>query len=440
MAFSGAKPLTVTADSLPLGLEYNPKTRNLTGFVAKVGTYTMTFKGSNAFGTTYASTRMVIGDTLARTPIMGWNSWNCWGMDVSAERVKQAAVAIKQSGLADYGFRYVNIDDGWQAGRNAIGEIIPNDKFPNMRYLADTVHSLGLRIGLYSSPGPLTCNKLMGSYQHEAQDAATYSNWQIDFLKYDMCSYSQIMPRNPTRADEMKPYTLMGKLLRNQQRDIVFSLCQYGNAQVEQWGPQVKGSLWRTTGDIIDTWESVQTIIDLQYKTHPYAGPGRWNDPDMLVVGWLGWGSKLHKTRLTPSEQYYHISMWCMLSAPLILGCDLTKLDAFTKNLLTNREVIAIDQDELGRQATRTYADTSRYPWAQEQFIEVWQKPLANGDVAIGIFNRGAKEATYKLDLASLKLPPGKVRDLWRQKDVAADAVVTIPRHGCALFRVGKGM
>jgi alpha-galactosidase len=207
---------------------------------------------------------------------------------------------------------------------------------------------------------------------------------------------------------------------------------------VETWGAKVQGSLWRTTGDIVDNWESMSQIIDRQYPTWTYAGPGRFNDPDMLVVGTLGWSKNLHKTRLTPSEQYYHISMWSMLAAPLLLGCDLTKLDAFTKNLLTNQEVLAINQDEAGRQGHRIYADSSKYPYAQRSYIEVWAKPLANGDVAIGVFNRGSQPSTYMLDLKALNLSQySKRRDVWRQKELASNAIA-IPRHGCALIRLSK--
>ncbi len=308
---------------------------------------------------------------------MGWNSWNCFAGAVSAEQVKSAADAMVKSGLINHGWTYINVDDFWQNHRDsrdptlrgpfrdAQGVIVPNSRFPDMKGLADYIHSLGLKAGLYSSPGPWTCGGCAASWQHEQQDAQTYAKWGFDYLKYDWCSYGEIASGHAPDAKGIPlwngsaaepagaiyPYKVMGKFLREQNRDIVFSLCQYGMADVWKWGGSVDGNCWRTTGDITDNWRSMSGIGFRQDKAAPYAKPGNWNDPDMLIVGQVGWGN-LHPTRLTPDEQYTHISLWCLLSAPLLIGCDMEKFDDFTLNLLSNDEVLALDQDALGKEAT----------------------------------------------------------------------------------------
>ncbi len=238
-------------------------------------------------------------------------------------------------GLRDHGWTYINIDDGWnmhkdaEPKRDSLGRILPNEKFPDMKALGDAIHSLGLKMGIYSSPGPYTCGQYTGSYQFEQKDAHSYASWGVDYLKYDWCSYDQIA-RDTSLAERQKPYLVMKEALNQVNRDIVYSLCQYGMSKVWRWGAEVGGNLWRTTGDITDTWESLKEIGFSQIENQPFAGPGHWNDPDMLVVGWVGWGPNLHPTKLTPDEQYTHISLWCLLSAPLLLGCDLQQLDPFT--------------------------------------------------------------------------------------------------------------
>ena len=373
----------------------------------------------------------MVGDTLALTPPMGWNSWNVFGTKVTDADVRAAADSLVSSGLAAHGWTYVNIDDAWEAGRAADGTIQTNEKFPDMKALCDYVHARGLKIGIYSSPGPTTCGGFTGSYQHEAQDAKTYADWGIDYLKYDWCGYEKIAP-NHDLPELKRPYFVMQAELEKLDRDIVYSLCQYGWGDVWTWGPEVGGNLWRTTGDINDTWGSMAGIGFGQAELAPFASPGHWNDPDMLVVGVVGWGNA-HPTRLTPNEQYTHISLWSLLSAPLLIGCDLTKLDDFTKNLLTNDEVLAVDQDPLGKQAKRV---------AKQGGIEVWAKPLADGSTAVGVFNRGLVPATHALDLAALDLGGERsVRDLWRQKDLGtADGTFSteVPGHGVVLLRVSK--
>jgi hypothetical protein len=313
----------------------------------------------------------------------------------------------------------------------ATGEVRTNQKFPDMKSLGDFLHSKGLRFGIYSSPGPTTCGGFLGSYQHELQDATSYANWGIDYLKYDLCSYTSLLPRNAPVADHQKPYLIMRDALKQQARDIVYSLCQYGIQEVWKWGEEVNGNLWRTTGDITDTWESLRNIGFSQDKASPYAKPGRWNDPDMLIIGMVGWGENLHPTRLTPHEQYSHISLWSLLSAPLLLGCDLAKLDTFTLNLLTNDEVLAIDQDPFGKQARQVLNRDS---------IQVWKKELKDGSRAIGIFNLSSMNRNIDLSWNEINLNgPFKVRDLWRQKDLGlfADKFSSfIPTHGCTLIKL----
>jgi alpha-galactosidase len=271
----------------------------------------------------------------------------------------------------------------------------------------------------------------MGSYQHEAQDAATYAKWGIDYLKYDLCSYSSLISRERTLEENQKPYILMRDALKKQSRDIVYSLCQYGIHEVWKWGAEMNGNLWRTTGDITDTWESLSNIGFSQDKASPYAGPGRWNDPDMLIVGMVGWGENLHPTRLTPHEQYTHISLWSLLSAPLLIGCDLSRLDTFTLNLLTNDEVLAIDQDVLGKQARLVLDKDS---------VQVWVKELADGNKAVGIFNLSNKYRNIQLNWREIHLAnPAKLRDVWRQQDMklSGDTYTSfIPAHGVSLVKV----
>ncbi|HJW28524.1 MAG TPA: glycoside hydrolase family 27 protein, partial [Saprospiraceae bacterium] len=369
---------------------------------------------------------------IALTPPMGWNSWNCWGLSVSDKRDRSSAQALIDKGLADHGWTYMNIDDGWEAPqRKHNGEIASNDKFPDMPSLGKWLHGKGLKFGIYSSPGPHTCGGYLGSYQHETQDASTYAQWGIDYLKYDWCSYGRIHDEQDTSlASYIKPYSVMQHALRAQPRDIVYSLCQYGMKKVWTWGHEVDGNCWRTTGDIEDTWESMYRIAFNQVDMQPYAQPGRWNDPDMLIVGNVGWGDHLHPTRLSADEEYTHISLWCLLSAPLLIGCDISSMDEFTINLLTNDEVIAIDQDAAGIQAWRVI---------NNEAYQVWMKPLQDGSHAIGIFNVSDEYQTISIPFHDLKLEGSyAVRDLWRQKDLGAFETFTtrVPPHGVMLIRV----
>ena len=365
--------------------------------------------------------------------VSGWNSWNAYGLAVDAGKVRAVADAMIRSGLADHGWTYVNIDAGWEDGeRGADGEIRANSKFPDMRGLSAFLHQRGLRFGIYSSPGPLTCGRFLGSLGHERQDADTYAQWGIDYLKYDQCSYEQRLPKAPSVADYQAPYRLMGTVLAAEPRDIVYSLCQYGLGDVWTWGAGVRGNLWRTNGDIEDSWPLVREIMESQAKSSPFAGPGHWNDPDMLVVGEVGWGGALHPSRLSPDEQYSHLSFWSLMAAPLLLGNEMTHLDAFTKNLLVNDEVIAIDQDPLGHAANKA--------WSADGW-EIWVRDLADGRHAVGVFNFGEKFGALRLAGRVPELAPGaRLRDAWRQRDLAplgAHFAARVPPHGVLLLVVG---
>ena len=427
---TGLCPITFDAKGLPDGLILDKKTGIITGKVAKQGEYKVTLTAKNIKGEASNILTIKVGTQIMLTPPMGWNSWNCWGLSVDEEKVLQSAKIFKEKGLINHGWTYINIDDGWQAGRNADGEIVPNKNFTHVRTLSDSLHQMGLKFGIYSSPGPLTCGGYTGSYRHEIQDAKTYAKWGVDYLKYDWCSYATIA-KDRSLPELMKPYLLMNKGLMQNDRDIVYSLCQYGMGDVWKWGAGIGGNLWRTTGDIGDMWEALSAIGFSQTQNADYAGPGHWNDPDMLTVGWVGWGPNLHPSRLTANEQYTHISLWCLLSAPLLIGCDVSRLDDFTLNLLTNDEVIAIDQDPLGKQAIPVYKSGN---------IQIWLKELEDGSKAIGIFNLGADPEKVTVHLSDLGFKGvHTIRDIWQQKDIGefkGTYETTVSNHGVKFLKL----
>ena len=447
---TGDRPMTFAAKGLPKGLVVDPKTGQITGSLEKRGEYEVTFLAKNRLGQGQRRFKIVCGDALALTPSMGWNSWYVWESRVTDKIMRAAADAMVFSGMINHGYQYVNIDDCWAVKpgaseptlggepRDAQGNVNANQRFPDMKALTDYIHSKGLKAGIYTSPGPLTCGGHVGAYQHEEQDAAHFAEWGFDFLKYDWCSYGQIAT-NSDPAALQAPYRLMAMLLRRQNRDIVFNLCQYGMGKVWEWGKEVGGNSWRTAGDLGGSFEGIPIALfrdgfDVYAgnQLEKFGGPGGWNDPDYLLLGYLSnWKGQTSPTPLTPNEQYTHVSLWCLLAAPLIFSGDITRLDEFTLSLLTNDEVIDVDQDPLGKPARRVAADDDR---------EVWARELADGSLAVGLFNRGESEATVTARWADLRIK-GKqsVRDLWRQQDIGtcSDSLgAVVPRHGAVLLRL----
>ena len=447
---TGTRPLRYRAEGLPEGLSIDEATGIITGAIARPGVSVATLVVSNRLGKASRTLRIVCGDTLALTPHMGWNSWYVWENHVTQDIIRAAADAMSSSGMIDHGYMYVNIDDCWAvkpgstdpmlAGelRDADSMVNANRRFPDMKGLTDHIHSLGLKAGIYTSPGPTTCAGHTGAYQHEEADVRRFVQWGYDFLKYDWCSYGDI-DKGGTLEGYQKPYREIARILRAQKRDIVLNLCQYGLGNVWEWGREVGGNSWRTAGDLGGSFEGIATAIfrdgfDVYTarELHRYGRPGGWNDPDYLLLGYLSnWEGQTVPTPLTPSEQYTHVTLWCLVAAPLIFSGDITRLDAFTLSLLTNDEVIEVDQDPLGRPGRRIAVDEDR---------EVWMKDLEDGSHAVGLFNRGEFPATVKVKWQDLGLSgKQKVRDLWRQKDIGAledGYSVKISRHGCVLLKV----
>ncbi len=442
---TGDGNVRLSADGLPAGLTM-ASSGLITGKISGAGEYKVRLSAENKHGTARRILRLVVGNhKLALTPPMGWNSWNAYDIHNTARRTMGSAEAMVRSGLAAKGFNYINIDDGWQNGRGANGEIKTTAAFGDMKKLADYVHSQGLRFGIYSSPGRTTCGGHTGSFGHEVQDAKTYARWGADYLKYDWCSYGEKVPKHPDLAQFIKPYAVMGEALRESGRDIFFSLCQYGMGHVWTWGGKapVAGNSYRISYDINDSWKSMcANGFGSDGKLFPFAGPGHWNDPDMLVVGYGHFeDGQLHWTKLTPHEQVTHITLWCMLAAPLLLGCDLENLNKFTTDLMTNTEVLAVNQDELGMQAQCV---------DRQGNAEIWARPLWDGTIAVALFNRDEKPQTVNipawdmLDPVLLRGAPAlrgsqAVRDLWRRKSLgtAGSFRANIPVHSAVMLKVG---
>ncbi|MBQ9431623.1 MAG: putative Ig domain-containing protein [Kiritimatiellae bacterium] len=456
---TGERPMRFSAKGLPKGATFDKSRGMVGGSVPERGTYLFTVSAENAKGRTRQQMKLVVGDKIALTPPMGWNSWNCFNFRVTEKNIRDAADAMVASGLADHGWTYVNIDDFWQnnpyrfkddmtlqgAERKPDGTINPNARFPDMKGLAEYIHAKGLKAGLYSSPGPYTCGMCTGSWGHEWQDAKTWADWGYDYLKYDHCTYDKKNFRNGMYSHQgvgtglegaTLPYRLMGEALKAQKRDIIFSFNPRGSAVT--WGENVGGNCWRTGGDFRDSWPQTVSIVEKQSAFWPYARPGAWNDPDMLIVGPISIGgvgtvgmTEAHPCTLTHNEQYTHISMWSILCSPLLIGCDLTKLDDFTRSLLTNDEVIEVNQDELGAQA----ALVAKGPRAQ-----VWAKPMHDGSLVFALFNTHEDSTRIMIDYDSLGLE-GKwlVRDIWRQKDEGIYGIrysAEVPGHATHLVRL----
>jgi alpha-galactosidase len=367
----------------------------------------------------------------AQTPPMGWNSWNFFAERVTDKDIRAAADQLVSSGMKDAGYIYINIDDTWEAERDASGLLHTNSKFPDMKALADYVHSKGLKIGIYSGPGTKTCGGYAASLGHEEQDAKMYAGWGIDYLKYDLCSFiPDVMEKQAPhdKAAQMRlmvaAYRKMGKALQATGRPIVFSLCQYGWDAPWEWAPALGGNSWRTTGDIDPTWDRIYAILSQQSGLAKYAGPGHWNDPDMLEVG---------NGKLTLAENRAHFSMWAMVAAPLLAGNDLPNMKPEVRAILTNPDVIAIDQDSLGKQGIRAYDDGE---------VEVWTRHLSGGAMAIAVLAAGdARYSThpFHLDLARIGLHgPQEGKNLWTGKPVTLtpNMPIEITSHDVLLVRI----
>ncbi len=368
---------------------------------------------------------------VAQTPPMGWNSWNYFQAKVDDKGVRAAADQIVATGMKDAGYVYVNIDDTWEGERDASGVLHANSKFPDMKALADYVHSKGLKIGIYSSPGPKTCAGYEGSLGHEEQDAKLYAEWGIDYLKYDLCSYiPDVMEKQAPgdREAQMRlmqaAYEKMHQALKATGRPIVYSFCQYGWDAVWEWAPATGGNLWRTTGDITPDWDRIYAIASQQNGLEKYAGPGHWNDPDMLEVG---------NGKLSPAENRTHFSLWAILAAPLLAGNDLPNMKPQIKAILTNRDVIAIDQDALGLQGSKADADGE---------VEVWTRKLSGGALAVAVINVGSDRYSthpFHLNLDKLGLHgPLQGKDLWTGEAVTLynGESVVLKSHDVLLVRI----
>ncbi|RYD24166.1 MAG: alpha-galactosidase [Verrucomicrobiaceae bacterium] len=460
---TGKAPMEYAAAGLPTGLQVDSRTGIITGTLTKKGTYTVTLAARNPLGSSKKAFKIVVGDEIALTPPMGWSSWNCWGASVSQEKVLGSAKVMKERGLQGHGWSYVNIDDGWQGKRGGKHNAIqPNSKFPDMAGLGKDLHGMGFKFGIYSSPWGGTYAGFIGSssdykdgtydwiksgdhtefyrigkepelprakrvsirkfgkYQFVTNDVAQWSDWGVDYLKYDW---------HPLDVPNVEDMTVA---LRKTERDIVYSLSNGADHKYAK-DYQRLSNLWRTTGDIRDEWGRVKGIGFSQDKWAPYGGPGHWNDPDMMVIGHVGIDEKMHPSRLTPDEQYTHVSLWCLLSAPLLIGCDLAKLDDFTYSLLTNDEVLAVNQDALGKSATRVN---------EKGDLAVYAKTLEDGSTAVGLFNLSDKEASVTALWKDLQLGEDDkmvVRDLWRQKDLgtfAGSFEAKVASHGVVFVKL----
>ena len=454
---TGERPVSFAVTGLPEGLKLDPATGRITGTLAQPGTYPVTISVKSRVGTAQKPFRIVVGEDIALTPPMGWNSYNVWSLGINQERTLAAARAMIASGLDRHGWAYVNMDDGWQGKRGGPSNAMQADanRFTDIKQMCADIHDLGLKVGIYHTPwvesyggrpggtsedstglwspkqqwpGKHESNKkvlprAIGRYSFSAADARQFADWGIDYLKYDWA---------PVEVPETRE---IADALRASGRDIVLSISNNHTkslfAGIQEVAPLAQA--WRTTGDINDSWGSVNGIGFNQDKWAPFARPGHWNDPDMLVVGYVGWG-KPRPTKLTPDEQYTHVSLWALLSAPLLIGADMEKLDAFTLGLLTNDEVIEVNQDALGKQATRVAGNKGD--------LVVYAKPLEDGSWAVGLFNLGATEATVSVKWSDLGLNgPQAVRDLWRQKELGSQGggySVKVASHGAELVRVGR--
>ncbi len=362
------------------------------------------------------SVKVLPPNGLARTPPMGFSTWNHFQTKLDDRTIREIADALVSTGMRDAGYVYVNIDDGWQGERAADGALRPNAKFPDMKALAAYLHERGLRLGIYTSPGPKSCAGFAGSYGHEEQDARTFAEWGVDYVKHDWCSAGLVYDD----AEMPAVYQKMAEAIRATGRPMVYSICQYGRADVWKWAAAAGGNLWRTTGDIVDRWQIMSMIGFTQDELAPYGGPGRWNDPDMLEVGNGG---------MTAVEYRTHVTLWAMQAAPLIAGHDIRKASPETTALLTNRRVIAIDQDPLGKAGRRV---------VQRGALEVWTRPLEGNRTAVALFNRGETPAKVEASLGELGITGrAAAAEVWEGRSlgvVEGTVAADVEPHGVVLL------
>jgi len=458
----GERPMHFSVKCLPEGLSLDPETGIISGTTPPRGEYQMELEAQNAKGKTKRIFKIISGEKLALTPPMGWNHWYAHYNRITDPMMRQAADILISSGMADVGYQYVNIDDCWMNApkardpkrvgplRDEKGNIIPNSYFPDMKGLTDYIHAKGLKAGIYTSPGTLTCGGFTGAFRHEEQDARQFAAWGFDFLKYDWCSYGYIasggnpddkdIPTwgkgSPTLEGYQFPYKLMGDILKKLDRDVVFNLCQYGMGDVWKWGAEVGGHCWRTSGDLGFELDRIFDVALKNSEYRQYSKPGEWNDPDYIQIGYIGNANNMGIPELTPMTadlQYAYMSLWCLMASPLIYSGDMSKLDEFTLNVLCNPEVIEVDQDPLGEGA-RILTQTD------ERFLMV--KNLVDGSKAIGMFNRGKNETEMTLNFDDLQLKGNlTVRDLWRQKDLGKHAqkfTTMVRSKGVMMLKISK--
>ena len=431
---TGARPMHFSAEGLPPSLKLDPASGIISGHTPhKPGEFSITLRATNSQGKVSHPFKIVVGHTLGLTPQMGWNDWYSYYVHPTDADVRQAADAMIASGMADYGYQFVDIDDAWERKpgstdaqlegpvRDSNGNILSNSRFPSMHDLTDYIHSRGLKAGIYSGPGPLTCARFEASYQHEDADARQFSKWGFDLLKYDWCSYRSVAKDN-SLSELQLPYRKMSSSLEKQDRDIVLNMCQYGMGEVWKWGREVGGTSWRTTGDLgavkNTNLPGFYSVGFANAALDAYAGPGGWNDPDYILIGTVGDANNIarpaKRTSLTPAEQYSYMSMWSLMASPLFFSGEMTHLDEFTLNVLCNAEVIDIDQDTLGKQA-KIVRKTDR------EFVLA--KPLEDGSIAVGLFNLSAEPLTISINYSDVgKVGRQTVHDVWRQKDIGVFA------------------
>ena len=447
---TGNRPMRYAARNLPRSLKLDRRSGIISGNApAKPGEYVVILEAANAAGKDTRSFKIVVGDRIGLTPQMGWNDWYTHYDHITGHDVREAATAMITSGMADFGYAFVDIDDCWARRpasdnpelkgpvRDALGTILPNDRFPDMPALTSYIHSLGLKAGIYTSPGPSTCAGFEGSYGHEAADAHQFAEWGFDLLKYDWCSYSRVA-KGKSLDDLQQPYIKMGGILESLNRDVIFNMCQYGRGDVWKWGRQVGGNSWRTTDDVgAMHGAALPGFYQAGFANaalSAYSGPGGWNDPDYILIGTVGdatnFAEPARLTSLTHQEQYSYMSMWSLMAAPLIFSGDMTKLDDFTLNVLCNSEVIDIDQDSLGKQGVIVRKTENEF---------ILEKPLDDGSIAVGLFNLTTAPRSVSVDWKDLGLTEKQtVRDVWRQRTLGSFAnsfSATVLGHSVILVR-----